>query len=178
MNEEDYIITNPLKRELNEEDNMETIQEKKNKIEGESTIVENDNVNAGTQENENQEKVAFMNNNQGSVPEVTPVQINKQIRPGPKMKNDDTKPITNGKMLNISQSIEDGSNNTNNTATTTESTNNENNNNENGDNNNTLSEVKKEDGDNNMAVDPATTTTENDKEKQPEQEKEPEPKKE
>jgi len=104
MNEKDYYIPNPLKREFNAENGSEAMQEKKSKIDDNS--IPSTNNTTGINDNEHEEKIAFMNNNQGSVPEVTPVQINKQIRPGPKIKNDDTKPITNGKILNISQSIE------------------------------------------------------------------------
>jgi len=194
MNEKDYIIKNPLKRELTEDDNTTGVQEKKSKIDNEPTVTNNEDTKI--QENENQEKIAFLNNNQGSVPEVTPVEINKQIRPGPKMKNDDTKPVTNGKMLNISQSIEDGSkdvtnpitnntdnnNNTennNNTTTTDNNTNEANTNNpsnetNNDDNNKTLiSEVKKEEENDNMVVDSAEKAgPETEAEKQPEPPKE------
>ncbi|ORX49036.1 hypothetical protein BCR36DRAFT_354265 [Piromyces finnis] len=222
MNENDYIV-NPLKRELvEEESDKKANQEKKNKIDNEPAPIENSNiVNSGPQENENQDKIAFLNNNQGSVPEVTPVQINKQIKPGPKIKNDDTKPITNGRFLNISQSIEDGSINSNTiNANTTESnnvnnestanntseyndvTNNESTTDNNGENpnintnnesttnnnittnNDITTEIKKENNDNSMSVDPSTSIpldqnknpseNENSKEK----ESEPEPKKE
>eukprot|EP00833_Pecoramyces_ruminatium_P007308 jgi/Orpsp1_1/1181340/evm.model.c7180000076852.1 len=165
MNEKDYIISNPLKREFSAEDGSEIIQEKKSKIDDNS--IPSTNNPTGIQENEHEEKVAFMNNNQGSVPEVTPVQINKQIRPGPKIKNDDTKPITNGKILNISQSIESDNtlinntnNNGNNSNNNLDNTNNNDNNN-NTDNNNSNNNNSNNNNNTTMAEDNMNNNSEN-----------------
>jgi len=146
MNEKDYIITNPLKREFNAEDSLDVTQDKKSKID--NTSLPSINNPLGTQENEHEEKIAFISNNKGSIPEVTPVQINKQVRPGPKIKNDDTKPISNGKILNISQCFEVeniliNDNNNNNRNENNNINNTTNNNKKNTDNTNTDATINK-----------------------------------